>query len=152
MTQFITKEKQAALEVEYKDIKKNSIPDLAKKIDEAKQLGDLSENAEYHAAREDMAWAKTRLKEIQSILDNAEIIDETSGSDGIVSIGSTVTVEKGGKERELQIVGAQESNPIEGKISNESPMGVAFLGKRAGDTAEVNSPAGVQTYTIISVA
>lgn len=152
MTQFITAEKKTALEQEYKDIKANRIPDLARKIDDAKQLGDLSENAEYHAAREDMAWARSRLAEIQAVLDTAEIIDETSGSDGIVSIGSTVTVEKDGNERELMIVGAQEANPVEGKISNESPLGAAFLGKRSGDTATVETPAGVQTYTIISVA
>lgn len=152
MTQFITAEKKQALEREYKELKSERIPDLARKIDDAKQLGDLSENAEYHAAREDMGWAKARLAEIQAILDSAELIDETSGSDGIVSIGSTVTVKKDGTTREYQIVGAQEASPIEGKISNESPLGAAFLGKRSGDTAEVKTPAGVQTYTIISVS
>lgn len=152
MTQFITRDKKAALEIEYKDIKANRIPELADKIDDAKQLGDLSENAEYHSAREDMAWAKTRLIEIQQIVDHAEIIDETSGSDGIVSVGSTVTVDKAGTTREFQIVGAQEADPIAGKISNESPMGVAFLGKQSGDNVDVTTPAGVQTYTIISVA
>ena len=152
MTQFITRDKKAALEIEYKDIKAHRIPELADKIDDAKQLGDLSENAEYHSAREDMAWAKTRLIEIQQILDNAELIDETSGSDGIVSVGSTVIVDKSGTTREFQIVGAQEADPIAGKISNESPMGVAFLGKKSGDNVDVTTPAGVQTYTIISVA
>lgn len=152
MTQFITADKQVALQAEYKELKSTKIPAIAKKIDEAKQLGDLSENAEYHAARDEMAWSKSRLIEIQAILDNAEIIDEASGADGIVSIGSTITVDKGGKEREFQIVGAQEANPIAGKISNESPMGQAFLGKQAGDIAEVDTPAGTQTYTIISVA
>jgi transcription elongation factor GreA len=151
MTQFITRDKKIALEAEYKEIKSVRIPELADKIDDAKQLGDLSENAEYHAAREDMAWAKTRLIEIQQILDNAELIDETSGSDGIVSIGSTVTVDKSGTVRVFQIVGAQEADPIAGKISNESPMGTAFLGKQSGDSVEVTTPAGVQTYTITSV-
>jgi transcription elongation factor GreA len=152
MTQFITRDKKAALEVEYKEIKSVRIPELADKIDDAKQLGDLSENAEYHAAREDMAWAKTRLIEIQQILDNAELIDETSGADGIVSVGSTVTVDKSGTIREFKIVGAQEADPIAGKISNESPMGVAFLGKKSGDTVQVKTPAGVHHYTIKSVA
>jgi transcription elongation factor GreA len=151
MTQFITRDKKTALEEEYKQIKSVRIPELADKIDDAKQLGDLSENAEYHAAREDMAWAKTRLIEIQQILDNAELIDETSGSDGIVSVGSSVTVDKSGTTREFQIVGAQEADPVAGKISNESPMGMAFLGKQSGDSVEVTTPAGVQTYTIISV-
>jgi transcription elongation factor GreA len=151
MTQFVTKDKRAALEVEYKEIKSTRIPTLARIIDEAKQLGDLSENAEYHSAREDMAWAKTRLIDIQKTIDHAEIINESSGADGIVSIGSTVNVEKAGTAREFQIVGAQEANPVAGKISNESPLGIAFLGKQAGDTAEVETPAGMQQYTILTV-
>jgi transcription elongation factor GreA len=152
MSQFITKEKKTALEAEYNDLRTIRIPELATKIDEAKQLGDLSENAEYHTAREDMAWAKARLVEIQAILDNAEIIDETSGSDGIVSIGSTVVVKKDGTERTYQIVGAQEADPTSGKISNESPLGMAFLGKKRGDKAVVITPAGEQEYIIRSVS
>lgn len=150
--QYISQEKYDAMEVEYDDIKKNRIPVIARKIDEAKQLGDLSENAEYHSARDEMAWAKSRIQEIQVILQTAEIIDEKSGSSGVVSIGSTIEVEKAGKQKTYQIVGAQEAAPLEGKISNESPMGSAFLGKSKGDTASVETPAGTLEFTILSVS
>lgn len=150
-TQYMSKEKIEELKAELLDLKNNKAPQLRKRIDEARQMGDLSENAEYHQAREELAWVQSRIGEINAILDNAQII--AAGGDGsiFVSIGSTVRVEINSKEKEFIIVGAQEANPLEGKISNESPLGSALLGKKKGDKIEVLVPAGVQVYKILKV-
>ena len=132
-------------------LKEEKIPAIAKKIDSAKQMGDLSENAEYHAAREEMAWTQSRVKEINMILGNAEIISAEKKGAGSVSIGSKVIVEVNGAKKEYFIVGAQEADPLTRKISNESPLGQAFLGKKIGDKVQVEVPAGVQTYKIIEI-
>ncbi len=148
--QYMTEEKKAQLKAELKNLKEDKIPGLAKRIDEARQMGDLSENAEYHAAREDMAWAQTRVKELEYLIDNAEIIS-AGGGKGEVGIGSRITVSRDGKKKEYMIVGAQEANPLEGKISNESPLGSAFLGHSKGEKVTINLPAGPQEYTIEEV-
>lgn len=146
----MTEEKKAQLKAELKNLKEDKIPALAKRIDEARQMGDLSENAEYHAAREDMAWAQTRVKELDYLIDNAEII-LSGGGKGEVGIGSRIMVSCNGKKKEYMIVGAQEASPLEGKISNESPLGSAFLGHTKGEKITVNLPAGPQEYTIEEV-
>lgn len=146
----MTEEKIEKLKAELKKLKEDTIPGLAKRIDEARQMGDLSENAEYHAAREDMAWAQTRVKELDYLIDNAEVF---SGGDksGEVQIGSRITVSTNGKRKEYIIVGAQEASPIEGKISNESPLGSAFLGKKKGEQVKIDLPAGQQEFKIEEV-
>ena len=149
--QYISEEKKEELILELKELKGNKIPTIAKKIDEAKQLGDLSENAEYHAAREDMAWAQGRAQEIDHILSNAEIIFDQSGKSDFVTIGSTLLVKFDGGEKEFSIVGPQEADPLKGKISNESPLGEAFLGKKKGEKVEIEVPAGTQVYKILKV-
>ena len=146
-TQYISQEKKDALLEELEDIRKNKIPTTAKRIDEARQMGDLSENAEYHAAREDMAWTQSRAKEIEHILSNSQLVDDSVKSD-VVGIGSTIIVEGNGKEKEFTIVGAHEADPLSGKISNESPMGEAFFGKKKGDKVSVTIPAGTIEYKI----
>lgn len=150
-TQYISAQKLQSLKDELKELRDVRVAELAKRIDDARQMGDLSENAEYHAAREEMSWAQSRMKELEFIINNAQIIP--SGGDGTksISIGSNIVVEVNGKKREYAIVGAQEADPISGKISNESPLGQAFLGKHKGDTIEVVVPAGVQKYTILEI-
>lgn len=148
-TQYLSADKQAELKAELKTLREVKIPTTAQRIDEARQMGDLSENAEYHAAREEMAWAQSRAKELDNILDNAQIIT-TSKRSG-VQIGSTIIVKVKDKERTYTIVGAQEAEPAAGRISNESPLGQAFLGKAEGESVEVEVPAGLQTYTIIAI-
>ena len=123
---------------------------MRKRIDEARQMGDLSENAEYHTAREELVWIQSRIGEINAILYNAEVIADNI-SKGIVSIGSTIVVKVNGQKKEYTIVGAQEANPLEGKISNESPLGSAFLGKAEGDKIDIQVPAGIQEYKIIKI-
>ncbi|MFA6426833.1 MAG: transcription elongation factor GreA [Candidatus Magasanikbacteria bacterium] len=147
--QYMTQEKIDNLNEELVNLKNNKIPALANRIDEARQMGDLSENAEYHAAREDMAWAQSRVQEIQYILENAVVITDDHTS--VIQVGSSIRVRSNGIEKEYKIVGAQEADPIAGKISNESPLGSSFLGKKKGDKVQVKLPSGIQEYKIIEV-
>jgi len=148
-TQYMTQDKLEELKEEFENLKLIKLPKIAKRIDEARQMGDLSENAEYHQAREDMAWAQSRMKEIQAILDNAEVI--TTGGGGTIELGSFIAVKVKGEKREYTIVGAQEADPTTGRISNESPLGSAFLGRKKGDRVVVELPAGEQEYKIVEV-
>lgn len=148
--QYISQKKKESLEEEFKKLKGKKIPEIAKRIDDARQMGDLSENAEYHAAREEMAWAQSRAKEIEFILTNAEIIKENNSS-STINLGSKITVQFNDNKKDFIIVGPQEASPPEGKISNESPLGEAFIGTKAGDSVEVKVPAGIQSYKILSV-
>jgi len=148
---YITQETKVQFETELKELKSSKVPSIADRIDEARQMGDLSENAEYQSAREEMAWAKTRVQELEAILKDAEIITKGTSGD-TVDLGSKIQVEVNGKEREYTIVGAQEANPLEKLISNESPLGSAFIGKKVGDSIEVEIPAGTQTYTIKKIS
>ncbi len=151
-TQYISAEKLQSLKDEFKQLRDIRVPEIAKRIDDARQMGDLSENAEYHAAREEMSWTQSRIKELEFILQNAQII--RSGGDAgskNVTIGAVIEVALNGKKREYTIVGAQEADPTIGKISNESPLGLAFLGKKKGDKVSVHVPAGVQEYEILEI-
>lgn len=143
---YLSADSLEELKKEFLTLKNTTIPDIAKRIDDAKQQGDLSENAEYHQAREDMAWAQGRLIEVEKIINNAKII--VKQSTGLVSVGDTIKVEINGKDKEYTIVGPQEINPAKGLISNESPLGEAFLNHKVGDKIEINVPSGKMTYTI----
>jgi transcription elongation factor GreA len=150
-TQYLSQDKYTALEQELRELKEHKIPAIAKRIDDAKQMGDLSENAEYHSAREDMSWAQTRLMEVQRILDNSELISKSAQHFGTIGIGSTIVVNTNGVKKEFTIVGPQEASPLTGKISNESPLGSAFLGKKIGDKVSIDVPAGKQEFQILEV-
>lgn len=149
--QYMSQEKIEELKSELNNLREKKTPELAKRIDEARQMGDLSENAEYHAAREDMSWAHTRIKELEHLLENAEVISQTNKG-GVVQVGSLITVSANGKTKEYTIVGPQEADPANGKISNESPLGSAFLGGKKGDKVSVNLPMGTQEYTIEKIS
>lgn len=146
---YVTAESLAELKKEYETIKNVTIPEIAKRIDEAKQQGDLSENAEYHQAREDMSWTQGRLQELEKIIANASIIVKQKTD--VVSVGSSITVESAGKQKNYTIVGPQEINPINGFISNESPLGEAFLGHKVGEIVEVTIPVGKVQYKILEI-
>ena len=150
-TQFISQKKYTALTEELDNLQKVDMLETAKQINEAKEHGDLKENAEYHMAREKLSWQKGRAAEIDNILSNAKILDENNIRKDVVGVGVTILVQRGEKEKEYTIVGAQEADPLEGKISNESPLGQAFLGKVVGDSVEVEVPAGLQTYNILEI-
>ncbi|KKR34760.1 MAG: transcription elongation factor GreA [Candidatus Magasanikbacteria bacterium GW2011_GWA2_40_10] len=149
--QYFTIQGLEDLKRELKELKDKKIPDIANLIDEAKQQGDLSENAEYHQAKEDMAWAQGRLQEINYLLDNAEVVDSAQKNQNIVIVGSAITVKTNAFTKSYTIVGPQESSPLQGKISNESPLGASFLGHKVGDEVMVNTPAGAQTYKILEI-
>lgn len=125
--------------------------ELAEKIAEAKELGDLSENAEYHAAREAQGMNESRILEIEAILKQAVVVEKDSKGSS-VQVGSVIVVENGDGEKEFTIVGSNEADPLEGKISNEAPFGKALVGKSVGDTATVSTPRGEITYTIKKIS
>ena len=136
------------MQEEYRVLKEETIPAIAAHIDEARQLGDLSENAEYHAAKEEMAWAQTRFQELDATLRNAAIIQANRHGGDTIYVGATFTVEWNGQEKTFTIVGPAEVDPKGGKISNESPLGRAFLGKHPNDTVDVAVPDGTRSYRV----
>lgn len=123
--------------------------EIAEKIAEARDYGDLSENAEYDAAREEQGIVETRIAEIEEILQNAEII--AAGAKDEVGLGSTVELHSGAKTVTYTIVGPVEADPLAGKISNESPIGVALLGKKVDETVSITTPKGELSYTVVSI-
>lgn len=141
----ITQEGKQELEAELQELKAGRA-DIAEKIAAARDLGDLSENADYDAARDEQGQAETRISEIEEILLNAEIIEAKKGSK--ITVGSKVQLKVGAKTVAYQIVGPVEADPLEGKISNKSPLGSALLGKKVGDTVEIETPKGKTTYIV----
>jgi len=124
--------------------------EIAERIEIAKELGDLSENAEYHEAKDAQAFNEGRIIEITALVKNLTVVNNQGLKDE-VAMGSRVTAKVNGEEKQYTIVSFNEADPIEGKISNESPLGVAFLGKKSGDKAKVNTPKGEVEYKIIKV-
>lgn len=122
--------------------------EIAEKIANARDYGDLSENAEYDAAREEQAMLETRIAELEDILKNADIIKPNHSS--TIGVGSTVHLENG-KKVTYQVVGPVEADPLEGKISNESPIGAALMGKKVGDKVTITTPKGQVVYSIEAV-
>lgn len=127
-------------------------PELAVKLKEAVSQGDLKENADYHDAKEQQAFVEGRIHYLENLLHSAQIING-SPKDGKVGIGSTVTIVEVGEDEDetYTIVGAAEANPAEGKISNQSPIGAALLGHKAGDKFEVETPAGSTKFKLKKV-
>jgi len=150
--QYLSKEKLEELKNELQYLKTAKRQEVAERLKRAKELGDLSENAEYMEARDEQATVEGRILELEDIIKNAEIIEKTP-STGVVKVGSTVVVEKTSQpgERKFVIVGSNEANPTQGMISNESPLGRAFLGKKVGDTAVVSAPSGKVEWKIVSI-
>ena len=124
--------------------------EIVEKIKFAKEQGDLKENSEYHEAKNDMAFNESKILELEDLIRNAEIITTTTQSQ-FVSLGSHIKVQGAKGEREFYIVGASEANPAESKISDESPLGSAFMHRSVGEAVEVETPAGIQKYTILSI-
>ena len=122
---------------------------IADKIADARDFGDLSENAEYDSAREEQGLLESRIAEIEDILLNAEIIK--GGSKTKVTLGSKVELKTGSKSVVYTIVGPVEADPLDGKISNESPIGEAVFGKKVGDSATITTPKGSVTYKIANI-
>jgi transcription elongation factor greA len=123
---------------------------IADKIAEARDYGDLSENAEYDTAREEQGIVETRIAEIEEILTNAKIIESQKGAN-VVALGTTVELTLDAKTVTYTVVGPVEANPLEGKISNESPIGEALLGKRVGDVVTITTPKGELSYHVATI-
>jgi transcription elongation factor GreA len=149
--QYVSAERLEELKRELKHLKMVERRAVAERIESAKALGDLSENAEYHDAKDEMAQLEGRVFEIEDLIKNAQIIEEGKGSSGAIRVGSTVEVEVGGKVKTFMLVGSNEADPAGGKISNESPIGSALLGASMGQAVEVKTPAGVTVYRIKDV-
>ncbi|HEU5121853.1 MAG TPA: transcription elongation factor GreA [Candidatus Saccharimonadales bacterium] len=145
----ITDEGKAELEAELAELKSRR-GDIADKIAEARDFGDLSENAEYDSAREEQGLVESRIAEIEDILLNAEIIK--AGGKTTVALGSKVELKTGKKTVVYSIVGPVEADPLEGKISNESPIGEALMGKKVGDTVSIATPKGEISYEIVKIS
>lgn len=144
----ITAEGKKELELELEELKARR-GEVADKISEARDFGDLSENAEYDAAREEQGLLETRIADIEEIVSNAEIIKATKRS--TIGLGSKVELKTGAKTVTYTIVGPVEADPIEGRISNESPIGMALYGKKVDDKVTITTPKGDISYTIVSV-
>jgi len=145
---YLSEERLNQIKKEYQQLITEERMAVAEKLKKAKEFGDLSENAEYNEAKDEQAQLERRVGELEDIIKNAELVKKTSGRKE-VGIGSTVIVKKeDGKEIKYTIVGSQEINPEEGKISNESPVGSALLGKRAGDKVEVKTIKGKSVYEV----
>ena len=117
------------------------------RVARARDFGDLSENAEYHAAKEELAFIEGRIEELEGIVQRAEVVN-TKKSNGAVDIGCKVTVVAGGKEHTYEIVGEWEADPMKKKISHTSPLGLALVGKKKGEAVEFEAPAGKVVYQI----
>ncbi|HEY4503381.1 MAG TPA: transcription elongation factor GreA [Candidatus Paceibacterota bacterium] len=149
---YITEEKKKLLLKELADLKGPKRKDILENLAYAKSLGDLSENAEYHQAREDQGKLEERIAKVEQILQSSQVVK--GGGGDIVEVGSRVVVQKDGtkEEKTYVIVGSEEANMAEGKISNRSPFGEALFGKKKSDKVSFQTPNGVVNYKIISVA
>lgn len=147
---LLTPEGLAKLNEELKHLIEVKRKEVIERIREAAAHGDLSENADYAQAREEQSFIEGRIQEIEEMIKNAEIITANT-QHNIVTIGATATIMVNGKEKKYTIVGSNEANPSEGKISNESIVGKSLLGKRVGDKVPVSTPAGETIYEIVSI-
>lgn len=140
------------LQQELQELKTVAMPKIIARIANAREQGDLSENADYHGARDEQDILQARINEIEEILIKAQVTAQNKTA-GVVALGSIVTLELVGKKKQLtyQMTGEYESNPSEGKISIESPVGKALLSKKKGDSVEVETPAGKITYKVLEV-
>jgi len=139
------------LDEELKDRQTRVRQEIARSIKEAKEQGDLSENAEYSEAKRQQAENESKIAVLESMIKNSQVVDDRASTDGFVKIGSDVSVRFNTKEVTFHIVGASEADPSNYRISNESPIGKALIGKKEGDVANVETPSGTMKYSILNV-
>jgi len=150
-SQYFSKEGLEKLKEEYEHRTGQLRQEIATRIKEAKEQGDLSENQEYADAKEAQGMNEGRIEELKQILDNAVIFSNGGGKAGVVGVGTQLKVQLGKDTREFTIVGAAESDPANGLISNESPLGSAFLGRKKGELVSVLTPRGQVEYKILEI-
>lgn len=147
----LTKEGIAELETELKALVAERGP-IAERIKTAREFGDLSENAEYTAARQEQEKTESRIAEVENILQNVVVIKKPKG-EGKVQLGSSVSLKSAsGKTKEFAVVGTVEADPLKGKISDESPIGKALLGKKVGEKVEIKTPAETTEYKVVTIS
>lgn len=150
---YLTKEGLDELKKEHEELTKVKRPLVVSRVSDARDMGDLSENAEYSAAREELSFIDGRIDELEELLKQVILIDDNGkAGNTLVQLGSKVTVHAGGKKEDYMVVGEWEADPGEKKISHESPLGKALMGKQVGDTFDVEAPAGKITYKIVTVS
>lgn len=148
--QYLTPEGEAKLKAELAELTGHRRDELAQRLRSAIQMGDLSENADYHKAKEDQAFLEGRIQEIEAILRTATVVEKKQSD--VVIIGSHVTIQEDGFDPEtFYVVGAREADPRNGKISNESPIGSALMGHKVGDTVDADTPGGKTRLKILKV-
>jgi transcription elongation factor GreA len=148
---FLTRDGLKKLEEELEFLRTTRRAQVAERLHNAQEDGELIENAEYEDAKNEQAFVEGRILQLETMLSNAVIIEEHGSSD-VVGLGSRITVkESGGGNEEYLLVGAAEANPREGRISNESPLGRALLGRRVGDEVKVQAPAGPITFRVVKI-
>lgn len=150
---YLTKEAYKELEEKLSKLKSDGRVEVAKKIAFARSFGDISENSEYDAAREEEAILEQEITQIEETLRNAQIISKTANDTSKVGVGANVELFDMDFEETitLKIMGSIESDPLSGKISNESPLGKALIGKKKGEEVDVTTPAGMQKYKVLSI-
>jgi len=148
---YLTQEGEAKLKAELTELKGPRREEIAQRLRSAIQMGDLSENADYHKAKEDQAFLEGRIQEIEAVLRNAVIIEKSANIE-VVSIGDHVTIQEADYPPETyHVVGAKEADPRNGRISNESPIGRAIMDKKAGDVVEADTPGGKMKFKILKI-
>jgi len=147
--EYVSREKYQELQKELETLMHVKRKEIAEKLEAAKALGDLSENAEYHAAREEQAGLEERIMELELILKNAQIVSKSKKD--YVGIGSKVVIEKGGKKHTYAIVGSEEADAASGKISNKSPLGESLIGKKKGESFSFLTPGGEVQGTLVEI-
>jgi transcription elongation factor GreA len=149
---FLTPEGAARLRAELENLKTVKRQELAVRLRDAKLMGDLSENADWIMAKEDQAFLEGRILELEGVLRNATVVEGASGAREIVEVGCMVTVRESGEEPEVfTLVGAKEADPRNRKISNESPIGRALMGRRVGERARAETPGGTIVFEIMKI-
>jgi transcription elongation factor GreA len=149
---FLTESGAAELRRELTELKTVKRPELAHRLKEAISMGDLSENADYHDAKEQQAFMEGRINYLEELLRSATVVPDEAQKANVVRVGVEVTVQEEGEPPEtFMIVGAAEANPREGKISNESPLGAALMGRKVGDKVKVAAPAGELVFKIKNI-
>lgn len=148
--QYVTKERLEEFKAELEELKSKRRNEVAQRLKQAKEYGDLSENSEYAEARDEQANVETRIFELEDLLKTAVIIEKAEAN-GVVQVGSAITIKKGEKTSVYTIVGKYEAKPEEGKISDESPLGKAFLKHKVGDKINITTPGGGVTYEILKI-
>jgi len=146
----LTTEGHKELKAELEELTTIKRPAAVLRLSKARSMGDLAENSEYHAAKEELAFADGRVREVEAILKQAEVV-ETNKSSTVVALGSKVELKSVDGKEMYDIVGEFEANPIEKKLSSTSPLGQALMGRNVGETIEVTAPAGKKTYTVVAI-